>query len=295
MANETWWSRLWGAFRSKATPASPPTQVEQNVQEILKTQYPPSAVEALAAAPAQRPLSPAPPVNFEIKYRPAHPDRLGGTIHPRGIVVHTTDCMPGSEMAIIQRWTSEAGAGNCAHFLIGRTKEIGITQFAHINCNANHAGGKSHGWYAPMPGQAIGSTYESTYHPNLVTVGIELSNAGRLQKVNGKYIHPDTRRELPASDVYESDGAPWHMPTEWQMQALEWLIGKIELQMHAETMWPLPFDPTVTRVEPNGGYLANGVPWAKMPGVFAVGHVTLDPTNKTDPGPYVIRWLKERH
>lgn len=50
-----------------------------------------------------------------------------------------------------------------------------------------------------------------------------------------------------------------------------------------------PTRPAVVR--PNGDYKANGVPWAKMEGAI-VGHATLDPTNKTDPGPFVTAWLK---
>lgn len=46
---------------------------------------------------------------------------------------------------------------------------------------------------------------------------------------------------------------------------------------------------------PTGGYKKNMVPWADSGGHIyprnTVGHVTLDPVRKTDPGPQVVGWL----
>jgi N-acetyl-anhydromuramyl-L-alanine amidase AmpD len=44
----------------------------------------------------------------------------------------------------------------------------------------------------------------------------------------------------------------------------------------------------------NGTYTDNGAKWAQLEHARIVGHVTLDPGNKTDPGPELIDWIKSR-
>lgn len=48
-----------------------------------------------------------------------------------------------------------------------------MVQFAPITRNANHAGGKTHGWWYTRAGGR-----GRLIHPNTVAVGIELDNAG---------------------------------------------------------------------------------------------------------------------
>lgn len=221
-------------------------------------------------------------------FTPMHPGRVGGTIKPLCSVVHTTDMHPDTFYALVKSWTTQPGAGNGAHFLIGRTQEQGVLQFASITRNANHAGGgaSGHGNYRTPSGSLV--------HPNTISVGIELHCAGRIYKDNsgrwrcgeyqaGKLVLSGA--PLPLADVYvDSSGHGWHMLTEYQRRRLLVLLTNLQ------ACFPPGFNYTIS---PNGGYLANGVPWASLASAQVVGHVTLDPLNKTDPGPPVLTLIKE--
>jgi N-acetylmuramoyl-L-alanine amidase len=220
----------------------------------------------------------------------AHRGRVGGTIDPEVIVVHTTDCMPGSMPAIVKSWSSVAGNGACAHAIIGRTPVDGMVQMIPFTRNANHAGGyPGHGWYLAnnAPARAAGAPL---VHPNTIAVGIELDCAGYLGRpVNSAgrqvWLHPDTKREIAASDVdVDEQGRGWHKVTQYQYDTLGNLIDELRAGMR------LP-RPGLT-ISPNGTYADNGVKWADVGArVSVVGHVTLDPLQKTDPGPFVMGWL----
>lgn len=221
---------------------------------------------------------------------PAHPGRVGGVIVPRAIVVHTTDCMPGSFNGIVQRWSTEAGEQCAAHFIIGRSEIDGVVQFAPINKNANHAGGsrKVNGKLMPFHGNfVVGGV---VIHPNTMTVGIELDCAGYLGRRKAgvdSYIHADSGSPVPAYDVQvDARGIGWHRVTDYQYAQLDLLLRDLE-----SVLLPLSVDTTIA---PNGAYAGNGVPWAAMPTARVVGHVTLDPNNKTDPGPFVLDWMRKR-
>ena len=224
---------------------------------------------------------------------PIHPGRLGGTITPKVSVVHTTDMAPGSMAALLRAWQASAGPGSGAHFLIGKVAagaELaaptgGLIQLAPITRNANHAGGSpTHGWY----GGPLGSI-----HPNLVAVGIELDNAGYLRRHgpidanHDQWVHPDSGYVIPTADVHVDErGRGWERITPYQLATLGELLDTL-----AAT---LPGLDRRVSVIPNGTYIGNGVTWAAMPGTREVGHVTLDPTRKTDPGPQVMAWLRAR-
>lgn len=212
------------------------------------------------------------------KQAPAHRGRVGPVIVPKAVVVHTTDMMPFSHDALVRGWQTRPGAGNCAHFLIGRTPEQGITQFCQITRNGNHAGGrKGHGWYVLPSGRKL--------HPNTLTIGIELHAAGRLRWDGSRWVHPLSGRSVPADEVFVVNGRGWHRVTPYQLQALQQLLADLEpCLLHL---------PEGTRIQSNGVHAEQAVPWAAMTGVRVVGHATLDPRNKSDPGPQVTAWLKE--
>lgn len=212
----------------------------------------------------------------------AHQRRLGGAIVPRCVVVHTTDMHPAQYNGLLRNWTMGAGNGACAHFLIAREQARGVVQFAPITLNANHAGGAVHGWYRfPVDGVPGGGQR----HPNVWAVGIELEGAGALcKRPDGVWYHPDTNLVIPYSDVYvDSRGRGWHAGTDYQREALGALLSDLQPELVGL--------PPGTTVKPDGDYQANGVPWAATVGPRVAGHVTLDPVNKTDPGPQWCAWL----
>lgn len=216
---------------------------------------------------------------------PAHPARVGGPIQPYAVVVHTTDTIDGKG-AIEHSWTTTSGNGACAHFIIGRQGQL--TQFIPINRNGNHAGGPIHGNWS-MAGKTI--------HPNLVSVGIEIESGGYLGRRQGSgWVHPDTRRVLPDEDVYiDPRGIGWQRIPDLALSTLARLLDALDL-----ALGPYPGDgnsafTSLATVVPDGDYKANqadGYGPTKTP--WLVGHVTLDPVNKTDPGWQGMEWVTER-
>lgn len=243
----------------------------------------------------------------------AYHGRLGGVIEPETFVIHTTDCMPGSMPAIVKSWTTTVGNGACANFIIGRNPDDGLVQLAATTRNGAHAGGSKfvngqwspwHGWYVAWQGvdhgfrvPRVGDTGANvTIHPNTIAIGIELDCAGYLGRpvgdgvrvVSRRWIHPDTKREVAACDVdVDERGIGWHKVTSYQLDTLAALIDAVRPTMK-------PVRPGL-RVSPNGTYKDNGVSWASTQQADVVGHVTLDPTNKTDPGPFVMDWIRARY
>lgn len=211
----------------------------------------------------------------------ANPGRTGYSIRPQAIVVHTTDTIPGGFNAIVKSWSTTVGAGNAAHYLIGRNSKDGIVQFVSHRYNSNHAGGNTHGnWY--INGKLV--------HPNSISIGIEIDAGGKLYKnIIGNWVHADTRKVVNPDDVYiDKWGNGWHRVTQYQIDQLNlllnWLIKHVIKGL-----------PTDAKVVPNGTYKDNHVsPWAESNKYnWLVGHATLDPVNKTDPGPQVMEILSK--
>lgn len=220
------------------------------------------------------------------RYMPAAAGRVGLAIVPRGIVVHTTDMHSSQWAGLVKAWTERPGDGACAHFLIGRDAGQGVIQFVPITRNGNHAGGvPHHGWYK-LPASSGGGLM----HPNTMTVGIELHAAGRLQATGkpGEWRHPDSGLLVPATEVeVDSRGFGWHKVTEYQLGVLKLLLGDLEAYGLA------PMTPG-TSVQPDASYESQGVlSFAPPPNATIVGHVSLDPINRLDPGPFVMKWLND--
>ncbi len=226
---------------------------------------------------------------------PCHPGRVGRTIDPYVTVVHTTDMYPGTMAALLKSWAAGAGKGNAAHFLLGRkehdgaegTPTCGLVQMIPINLNGNHAGGGGSFTVRGSSGTA------ASVHPNSVSVGIEIDCAGRLGKPrDGKWYYPGSLRTIPDEDVLvDARGIGWHRITDYQYETLGTLLDAL----HAEYREP----PGLVGVLPKGTYKNNGVPWGEVtlrpwPAQQVVGHVTLNPTDKTDPSPPCMEWLAGR-
>lgn len=209
--------------------------------------------------------------------------RFGGAIVPRAVMIHTTDCQPGTMQTIVRSWSTTPGNGACAHFIIGATPADGVVQMVPITRNGNHAGGTKNG--KPYHGDIVAGGRPQ--HPNTVLVGIELDNPGLLRRVSGQWVHPDTGRVIPDDRVYiDSRGKGWGLVTTYQFDVLEQLVPAI--LRASQKLWE------GTTLAPNGTYAANGVPWAEVPRYRVIGHATLNPNNKTDPGPQVMDWIRAR-
>lgn len=246
-----------------------------------------------------------------------HPGRVGGAIDPWSVVVHTTDMHPDSFEALVRKSQRDAGGGSGWHFLIGRTPTEGVVQSCSIYLNANHAGGgvdpktrgaRPHGWIRHVldeDSQAKPTAGKPhLYHPNRVAVGIEVHCAGQLVKVAGQYRTVDRATgkpfgaPIPAIDVDVGIGGRcWHRPTPWQVSTLHRLLDDLAVVMSSRAT----NNAENLRANPNGDVpkwvrdvraLSRVVAKCKQPPVF--GHVDLDPTRKTDPGPELVRQLVMR-
>lgn len=201
-----------------------------------------------------------------------HPGRMGGAIHPFAIVVHTTDMLPGEWDALLTAWTTKAGEGACAHFLIGRDEAEGVVQFVPINRNGNHAGGPGSGRFV-VAGAEV--------HPNLVTVGIEVHCAGGVRLVNGAWRLVEGGvahgAAIPASDVTpdpQRPGRGWHHVTDFQREQLFALLADLDA-----VLAPIPAG-TTTRA-----FGEVPAPYSVMPPGRIVTHAQLDPVHRADPWP----------
>ncbi len=225
------------------------------------------------------------------RVRPARPGRVGPAITPQRTVVHTTDCAPGTMESILRSWESTVGAGNAAHFLIGKrpasvradgTVLDGVVQMVATTRNANHAGGPGgkHGWWVVLGGGLV--------HPNTCSVGIEVDNAGLLQRRGDKWVHADSGHAFADVDVFvDARGRGWERVTDYQLAELGLLLDALRA-----TYAPMPAG---TTYRSNGDHAANGSPWAALPAdSVEMLHATLDPERKTDAGPQVAAWLEAR-
>jgi hypothetical protein len=214
--------------------------------------------------------------------RQAHPMRIGGPISPFAVVVHTTDMLEDEFDALVSATCTREGAHNAFHFLIGRHAAQGVVQVAPIDKNANHAGGPSHGVLVTPKGRE--------YHPNLVTIGIELHCAGGVRKVEGKWrLVEDGKahgRPIPDDDVIQDPQRPtrgWHRVTDYQYGRLRMLLNDLE-----PVMTPMPYG-TVAKSTSQ-----TPEEWALPRDGRVVGHCSLDFARRSDPWQPTMEWLRTR-
>jgi hypothetical protein len=210
----------------------------------------------------------------------AFPGRIGEVIAPFATVVHTTDMVPETWDSLLNSWTTRLGPGDCAHFVIGRDAENGVVQLAPITNNANHAGGPGHGSFVAGA---------QSWHPNTVSVGIEVHCAGAVRQVGGDWRLVEggvpQGAAIPNDDVIPDPNRPgrgWHKVTDYQYQQLGALLDDLESVLGA-----LP-----------DGCVAQSVEQPPAYGVFAtgrrVGHVSLHAKDRGDPWPPTCDWMRSR-
>lgn len=216
----------------------------------------------------------------------AHPLRVGDSITACTFVIHTTDMMKNTWDGLLQRWHEEPGEYAAAHWLIGQTPEQGLVQMISALRNGNHAGGSRivngarvpyHGNYQLPNGRLV--------HPNTYALGVEVHNPGYLGRRTSKgWVHKDSGAVIPDADVFVlPDGRGWAKVTDYQMGELNRLYRAVKRFLSPA--------PAGIAVAPNGTYAANNAAWAVTKSARVAGHATLDPNNKTDPGPELVAWI----
>lgn len=165
------------------------------------------------------------------------PNVSSGTLEPRYLVMHYT---AGSSARESIDWLVNKAARASAHLVVDRNGEI--TQLVPFNRVAWHAGP---------------SSWEGLVGLNRHSIGIELDNAGRLERKGNGWqawfgkTYPD-KEVMEAVHKHEEEPAGWHVyPTEQLEAALEAAL-------------------TIVR---------------KYDLLDVVGHEDISPGRKTDPGP----------
>ena len=125
----------------------------------------------------------------------------GGSMVPEVLVMHYT---AGSSAESAIAWLCNPAAKASAHLVIGR--DGGIAQLVPFNRVAWHAGQ---------------SRWAGRSGVNAFSIGIELDNAGRLDRVGKRWISPLSRREYADDEVFvgkhKDDG--WHDYSAAQIEA----------------------------------------------------------------------------
>ena len=166
----------------------------------------------------------------------AETDKMGSTLKAQFLVIHYT---AGASFAADVTTLSTASVKASVHLVIGRQGEL--TQIVPFNRIAWHAGV---------------SEWSTLSGMNKYSIGIELSNAGRLTKTADGQFHSWWGAAIPAAEVMEAvheRGGPmagWHLYTEAQIsvlfeiaQALHQKYQFLELLGHDDISWDRKSDP----------------------------------------------------
>ncbi len=144
-----------------------------------------------------------------------------GTMTPEYLVMHYT---AGSSAEGSVSWMCNPAAKAAAHLVIGR--DGGITQLAPFNRIAWHAGQ---------------SQWAGRSGLNGFSIGIELDNAGKLERAGSRWISAVSKRAYADDDVlvanhkHDPAGAPasgWHEYSEAQLDAAD-AVGLLLMQKYA--------------------------------------------------------------
>lgn len=132
----------------------------------------------------------------------------GGAMQPEYLVIHYT---AGSTLEGSIAWFKNRDAKASAHLVIGRDGRV--IQMVPFNRVAWHAGQ---------------SVWAGRSGLNAFSIGIELDNAGRLERAGSRWVSPVSKRSYADDDVLvaphrnDRPGSPpsgWHEYTEAQMEA----------------------------------------------------------------------------
>ncbi len=236
-------------------------------------------------SPSRLPTPPAPAPCWtgdwwdHAQRKPAHVGRVGGPIRAWSVGMHTTDMCREELPALLTNWTTKPGEGACAHFVIGRDA---VYQLIPISRNGNHMGGPGHGIFTD-------GTRE--WHPNTVAVGIEIMNAGGVQRVDGQWRLVEGGKAhgnpIPDADVIsdiQRPGRGWERVTDYQYERLAALLADLEL-----VLAPMP------KGVKTKAYGEVPDPAGVMPTARVVTHHQLDPVHRDDPHAPVFQWLRARN
>ncbi|MDO9220504.1 MAG: N-acetylmuramoyl-L-alanine amidase [Thiobacillus sp.] len=166
---------------------------------------------------------------------------IGRVIAPRFLVIHYT---AGSSAASTVAWFQKRESRVSAHLVIAR--DGSPTQLVPFNREAWHAGHSSWGNLSGL---------------NRYSIGIELDNAGRLQRSGGKWISPLTRRSYRDSEVTlacHKNDPPGSPPCGWHAYSPEQIEATLECGLALFKHYPL---------------------------TDILGHDDIAPGRKRDPGP----------
>jgi N-acetyl-anhydromuramyl-L-alanine amidase AmpD len=216
---------------------------------------------------------------------PMHSGRVGPAIVPKGIIWHYTAMTENTELALVAAWQQNRGRGNGATFLVRRNGQV--IQLAPIDKNSNHAGGTSTG-RVYFTGRGEHPSDSPGHHPNSVCIGVELSNPGRVRRVNGEWRVAYTGADVvPVEEsVYpivtdealrmftKTDKWGWVDYTEAQYKAAREIVI-------ASALTGVVDEPCLVRRKK-----VNGKDYGEVSvGSMRLGHCDLDPSRKDDPGP----------
>lgn len=140
-----------------------------------------------------------------VRYEPT--PNHGGRLQPRYLILHYT---AGSSLDGSIAWFKNPHAKASAHLVIGRDGTI--VQMLPFNRVAWHAGV---------------STWDGLHGLNAYSIGIELDNAGQMERVGSRWVARVSKRPYPDDEVlvanhkHDRPGTPpagWHEYTEVQIE-----------------------------------------------------------------------------